>query len=188
MRTAGNSPAELKRPPPAIKDRQNAQGKIRKRHAGEISLFVNSANALASTQGLATVQLKDGSTFQEEDSDVQHITDRNRLYDRFRIWRSGGTATQTKLVGIKNGCGLSTRRLQQIAGRPEKCRDATEGQRAIHGAGANIFLRYLGKQTKNMTPGQDTGNDPPNAKQRGRTIDGLTSMIFRAPTLTVIFP
>ena len=64
----------VKKAAPAIKDRQNAvRAKIRNA-AGEISLFVNSANAPYTHKGLATVQLKKGSTFIEEDSETQHIT------------------------------------------------------------------------------------------------------------------
>jgi hypothetical protein len=59
---------------PAIKDRQNAvRAKIRNAK-GEVSLFVNPKLAPYAHKGLATVQIKKGSTFLEEDSDYQHIT------------------------------------------------------------------------------------------------------------------
>ena len=59
---------------PAIKDRQNSvRAKIRNA-AGETSLFVNIDKAKYAHKGLATVQIKTGSTFLEEDSDYQHIT------------------------------------------------------------------------------------------------------------------
>ena len=59
---------------PAIKDRQNAvRAKIRNAN-GEVSLFVNPKLAPYAHKGLATVQIKKGSTFLEEDSDYQHIT------------------------------------------------------------------------------------------------------------------
>jgi hypothetical protein len=59
---------------PAIKDRQNAvRAKIRNA-AGETSLFVNPERAKYVHKGLATVQIKKGSTFLEEDSEYQHIT------------------------------------------------------------------------------------------------------------------
>jgi hypothetical protein len=59
---------------PAIKDRQNSvRAKIRNA-AGETSLFVNIDKAKYAHKGLATVQIKKGSTFLEEDSDYQHIT------------------------------------------------------------------------------------------------------------------
>lgn len=64
---------------PAIKDRQNAvRTKIRTAD-GERSLFVNPVTASWCDKGLATVQLKDGSAFQEDQSSktgskYQHIT------------------------------------------------------------------------------------------------------------------
>jgi len=64
----------VKRAAPAIKDRQNAVRAKIMNAAGEVSLFVNPARAPYTDKGLATVQLKKGSTFQEEDGDYQHIT------------------------------------------------------------------------------------------------------------------
>lgn len=60
---------------PAIKDRQNAvRAKIRTAD-GHRSLFVNPLTAKWCDKGLATVQLKQGSTFQEDQSNqYQHIT------------------------------------------------------------------------------------------------------------------
>lgn len=60
---------------PAIKDRQNAvRAKIRTAD-GHTSLFVNPVTARWCDKGLATVQLKEGSTFQEDQSNkYQHIT------------------------------------------------------------------------------------------------------------------
>lgn len=59
---------------PAIKDRQNAvRAKIRNA-AGEVSLFVNPTRAPYAHEGLATTQVKEGSTFLETMSDYQHIT------------------------------------------------------------------------------------------------------------------
>jgi hypothetical protein len=59
---------------PAIKDRQNAvRAKIHNAN-GQVSLFVNPKLAPYAHKGLATVQIKSGSTFHEEDSDYQHIT------------------------------------------------------------------------------------------------------------------
>mgnify|MGYP003625802093 FL=1 len=64
----------VKKAAPAIKDRQNAvRAKIMNAN-GERSLYVNPAKAPYTDRGLATVQLKKGSTFIEEDSEVQHIT------------------------------------------------------------------------------------------------------------------
>ncbi len=60
---------------PAIKDRQNAVRAKIKTASGDTSLFVNPAKAKWCDKGLATVQLKKGSSFQEDDSDqYQHIT------------------------------------------------------------------------------------------------------------------
>jgi hypothetical protein len=60
---------------PAIKDRQNAvRAKIRNAK-DEVSLYVNTQKAPWCHKGLATVQLKEGSTFQEDQSNkYQHIT------------------------------------------------------------------------------------------------------------------
>jgi hypothetical protein len=60
---------------PAIKDRQNAvRAKIRSAD-GHISLFVNPVTAKWCDKGLATVQLQDGSTFQEDQKNqYQHVT------------------------------------------------------------------------------------------------------------------
>lgn len=60
---------------PAIKDRQNAvRAKIRTAD-GHRSLFVNPVTAKWCDKGLATVQLQDGSTFQEDQKNkYQHIT------------------------------------------------------------------------------------------------------------------
>lgn len=60
---------------PAIKDRQNAvRAKIRTAD-GHRSLFVNPATAPWCDKGLATVQLQEGSTFQEDQKNkYQHIT------------------------------------------------------------------------------------------------------------------
>lgn len=60
---------------PAIKDRQNAVRAKVCNAAGERSLFVNPATAPWCHQGLGTVQLQKGSTFQEDQTNqYQHIT------------------------------------------------------------------------------------------------------------------
>lgn len=59
---------------PAIKDRQNAVRAKIKNAAGEVSLFVNPKAAPYTHKGLATVQTKKGSTYQEEETEYQHIT------------------------------------------------------------------------------------------------------------------
>lgn len=60
---------------PAIKDRQNAvRAKIRSAD-GHVSLFVNPITAPWCDKGLSTVQLQEGSTFQEDQKNkYQHIT------------------------------------------------------------------------------------------------------------------
>lgn len=65
---------KVKAAAPAIKDRQNAvRAKIRNA-SEETSLFVNPERAKYAHKGLATVQIKQGSTFIEVDSEYQHIT------------------------------------------------------------------------------------------------------------------
>lgn len=59
---------------PAIRDRQNAVRAQIMNAAGEVSLFVNPTAAPYTHKGLATVQLKKGSSFIEEETDYQHIT------------------------------------------------------------------------------------------------------------------
>lgn len=60
---------------PAIKDRQNAVRARVLNAAGERFLFVNPNTAPWCHEGLATVQLQKGSTFQEDQTnDYQHIT------------------------------------------------------------------------------------------------------------------
>lgn len=65
----------VKRAHPAIKDRQNAVRAKIKTADGAISLFVNPKTAPWCDKGLATVQLQEGSTFQEDQKNqYQHIT------------------------------------------------------------------------------------------------------------------
>jgi len=59
---------------PAIKDRQNAVRAKIKNTEGEISLYVNPSKCRYSDKGLATVQTKKGSTFQEVETEYQHVT------------------------------------------------------------------------------------------------------------------
>lgn len=69
-----NVKRQIKNKAPAIKDRQNAVRAKIQNAAGNVSLYVNPVTAPYCHKGLATVQLKEGSTFLEEDSDYQHIT------------------------------------------------------------------------------------------------------------------
>ena len=60
---------------PAIKDRQNAVRALICTAAGTVKLFVNQDTALYCHKGLSTVQLKHGSSFQEDQTNqYQHIT------------------------------------------------------------------------------------------------------------------
>lgn len=66
---------KVKKAAPAIKDRQNAVRARVLTASGERHLFVNPNTAPWCHKGMATVQLKDGSTFQEDQrNDYQHIT------------------------------------------------------------------------------------------------------------------
>ena len=65
----------VKKKHPYIKDRQNAVRTKIKTADGKTSLFVNPVTAPWSHEGLQTVQLQEGSTFQEDQkNDYQHIT------------------------------------------------------------------------------------------------------------------
>lgn len=66
---------KVKKSYPAIKDRQNSVRAKIKSADGYISLFVNPKTAPWSDKGLATVQLQEGSAFQEDQKNkYQHIT------------------------------------------------------------------------------------------------------------------
>lgn len=65
----------VKKKHPSIKDRQNAVRTKIRTSDGKVSLFVNPVTAPWSHEGLQTVQLQEGSTFQEDQkNDYQHIT------------------------------------------------------------------------------------------------------------------
>lgn len=66
---------KVKKKHPAIKDRQNAVRTKIKTADDHISLFVNPITAKWCDKGLSTVQLQEGSTFQEDQKNqYQHIT------------------------------------------------------------------------------------------------------------------
>lgn len=65
---------KVKKAAPAIKDRQNSVRAKIMNAAGTASLFVHPKNAPYTHKGLATVQLKEGSSFLEGETDYQHIT------------------------------------------------------------------------------------------------------------------
>lgn len=66
---------KVKKSHPSIKDRQNAVRAKIKTADGKVSLYVNPVTAKWCDEGLSTVQLQTGSTFQEDQkNDYQHIT------------------------------------------------------------------------------------------------------------------
>ncbi len=65
---------------PAIKDSQNSLRAKICNAKNERTLFVNPTKCKYVDKGLATVQLKKGSTFQEEDSEFQHVTTALRYF------------------------------------------------------------------------------------------------------------
>jgi hypothetical protein len=65
---------KVKAAAPAIKDRQNAVRAKTLNAQGETTLFVNPTKCPYLHKGLATVTVKKGSTFLEEETDYQHIT------------------------------------------------------------------------------------------------------------------
>lgn len=75
LRNAGWSVERKVKPAaPAIKDRQNAVRAKIKNANDEHSLYVNVQKCPYVHKGLSTVQFKQGSLFQEEESQYQHIT------------------------------------------------------------------------------------------------------------------
>lgn len=83
---------------PAIKDRQNAvRAKIRNA-AGDISLYVNPVLAHYAHKGLSTVQTKKGSTYQEDETEFQHITTAIGYMIDFEWPINRSIATSGKLV------------------------------------------------------------------------------------------
>lgn len=85
---------------PAIKDRQNA---VRAKIAtadGTRSLFVNPKTAPYCDKGLSTVQLKEGSTFQEDQTnDTQHITTAIG-YCVDVLWPIRKPVSRAKIIGL----------------------------------------------------------------------------------------
>ena len=85
---------------PAIKDRQNAVRAKIKNAAGEVSLFVNPKNAPYTHKGLATVQLKEGSTFLEEVGEYQHITTAIGYMVSYEWPINGNGVVRSQLQGV----------------------------------------------------------------------------------------
>lgn len=84
---------------PSIKDRQNQVRAKIKNALGEVSLYVNPITAKYCHKGLSTVQLKEGSTFLEEESEYQHITTAIGYFADVEYPITGRTQL-TKLAGI----------------------------------------------------------------------------------------
>ena len=80
---------------PSIKDRQNAVRAKILNAAGESTLKVNPRTAPWCHKGLATVQLKEGSTFQEDEKNqYQHITTAIGYFVDYH-WPTGRSATKS---------------------------------------------------------------------------------------------
>ena len=88
---------EVPRSNPSIKDGQNSLRAKICNAKGERSFFVNPSKCRYADKGLASVQLKKGSSFQEEDSEFQHITTAMRYFTHaeFPIQEISTTTTAT---------------------------------------------------------------------------------------------
>lgn len=83
---------------PAIKDRQNAVRAMIFNAKGQIRLYVNPAKAKYCHKGLSTVQLKVGSSFQEDQKNqYQHITTAIGYFVDWH-WPAGRTETKSGKV------------------------------------------------------------------------------------------
>lgn len=80
---------------PSIKDRQNAVRAMIKNAKNEIRFKVNPKKAVYCHKGMATVQLKEGSSFQEDQSNkYQHITTAIGYFVDWH-WPAGRSATKS---------------------------------------------------------------------------------------------
>lgn len=79
---AGFANVQMKMPRanPSIKDGQNSLRAKILNAAREVTFFVNPVKAKHTDKGLKTVQLKEGSTFDEKDSPYQHVTTALRYF------------------------------------------------------------------------------------------------------------
>jgi hypothetical protein len=84
----------------AIKDGQNSLRAKICDATGKRSLFVNPQRCKYTDRGLATVQLKEGSTFQEEDSEFQHITTAMRYYTNVEFPIAGKVTARTQTLRL----------------------------------------------------------------------------------------
>lgn len=83
---------------PAIKDRQNAVRAKILTAAGEVGLFINQSTAPWCHRGLSTVQLQEGSAFQEDQrNEYQHITTAIG-YQVSRLWPINSIVTPLRPV------------------------------------------------------------------------------------------
>lgn len=83
---------------PAIRDRQNGVRSLIRNVVGDINLFVNKETAPWTYQGLRTVQLKKGSTYQEDDTNqYQHITTAVGYFVDY-LWPAGLTPANSGSV------------------------------------------------------------------------------------------
>lgn len=87
---------------PAIKDRQNAVRALIRNAKDEVSLYVNPSVAPWCHKGLSTVQLKEGSSFQEDQTNqYQHITTAIGYFVDWH-WPAGRILTKSgKVQGIQ---------------------------------------------------------------------------------------
>ena len=74
------------------------------------------------------MQLKDGSTFQEEDSDVQHITTAIGYMIDFEYGVARHCHTNQTCRDLKMAVDSQHEDYNKLQGEWEKCRDAAEGK------------------------------------------------------------
>jgi len=91
---------KVKKKHPAIKDRQNAVRAMIQNAAGEVSLYINPNLAPYCHKGLSTLQTKQGSTFQEAETEYQHITTAIGYFIDVRFPIITKTITTTKFTGF----------------------------------------------------------------------------------------
>lgn len=84
----------------SIKDGQNAVRAKIKNAAGEVSLFVNPNNAPYTHKALSTGQLKEGSTFIEEENEYQHIGTAVRYFIDYEWPVIPNGVTKMALLGL----------------------------------------------------------------------------------------
>lgn len=83
---------------PSIKDGQNSLRAKICDATGRRSFFVNPARCRMLNKGLMSLKLKDGSTFQEEDAEYQHITTAARYFTAVEFPIKTGRATSREIL------------------------------------------------------------------------------------------